>query len=456
MKLRNRILGSFILIIAVAVVVMAFTSRIYINNIFDRYAESYRSVVAEQWEYLLKSYYQRQGSWAGVENILNSRRRNSPALRGHMGGNIRGMLPGEELVLTDEKGMVLFDSQDEIWGEVLPQHYLDRGIPLVIDGNRIGTLIMQPEASRAVLTMEEQFSRSVILAVLWGGLAALLAGTVLSFLLTGQISKPLALLTSSAKRFARRDFKHRVQINSKDEVGKLADAFNFMADSIEKNERLRRNLTADVSHELRTPLTILRGNFESLQAGRKPTMELISSLHDEVLRLSRLVSDLESINLAEAGKLPLHYKEVEVSSLCSRASFPFQHEAQEREINFSWQVEDKLESWGMDEDRIMQVLINLLANAFRFTPDRGKILLQAEQSNGNLVIYIIDSGPGISQEDIPFIFERFYKTGRGRGEGSGLGLSIAKSFVEAHGGTISADTLPDAGSIFTFSIPPSK
>lgn len=454
MKLRNKILGAFIFIIAVAVIVMAFTSRIYINNIFDRYAESYRSVVAEQWEYVLNSYYQRQGSWAGVESFLNSRGKASP--RGHMGSNMRGILPGEELVLTDEKGMVLFDSQDEIWGDILPQNYLDRGTPLVIEGKRIGTLILQPEASRAVLTMEEQFSRSVIMAVLWGGMAAVLAGTVLSFLLTGQIAKPLALLTSSAKRFARRDFSHRVEINSKDEVGKLADAFNFMADSIEDNERLRRNLTADVSHELRTPLTILRGNFESLQAGRKPTMELISSLHDEVLRLSRLVRDLESINLAEAGKLPLHYKDVDVSSLCSRASLPFQHEATEREILFTWEVDGSLKSWTMDEDRIMQVLVNLLANAFRFTPDRGKILLKAGKLNGELVIKIIDSGPGISKEDIPYIFERFYKSGRGRDEGSGLGLSIAKSFVEAHGGKISADTFPNGGSILTFSIPQTK
>lgn len=227
-----------------------------------------------------------------------------------------------------------------------------------------------------------------------------------------------------------------------------------MAESIEKNEKLRSNLVADVSHELRTPLTILRGNFEALQAGKiEATPELISSLCDEVLRLGRLVSDLEAINLAEAGKLPLHCRDVDIGDLLSHVAAAFQHEASERKIIFILKVEEDLKNWNLDEDRITQVVINLLANAFKFTPDNGEIKLQAREENKNLVIEVQDSGPGIPEKDLPFIFERFYKSSKGRGDGSGLGLSIAKSFVEAHGGKINAYNCPEGGSIFSVTLP---
>ncbi len=455
MRIRNRFFGAFILVIAVAVAVMAFTSRMYISNMFDRYVESYRSVVLEQWDYLFTSYYLRQGSWEGVESILSQRPRGKGfPLQGQVRGGIRGILPGEWLLLADEKGQVVLDSHDERTGETLPPELLEQGTPLYVQEEKIGTIILQPQASRAVLTLEEQFSQSVLAAIFWGGLIALLAGMLLSFLLTGQIARPLALLTSSARRFARRDFRHRLQLKRKDEIGTLAEAFNMMAESIETNEKLRRNLMADVSHELRTPLTILRGNFEALQAQKiKATPELLSSLYDEVLRLGRLVSDLETVNLAEAGKLPLHYDGVEVSALLSRAAAAFQYEAEERGIKFAVEVSGGVKNWYLDEDRIVQVLINLLANAFKYTPDEGEIVLRSSKENQDLVVEVLDSGPGIPSEDLPFIFERFYKAGKGRGSGSGLGLSIAKSVVEAHGGTIGAFNRPQGGSVFTFSLP---
>ncbi len=447
------------MVITVAVIVMAFTSHIYIRNIFDRYTEGYRNALTDQWEYLFQAYYLRYGSWEGVENalFLHARGRITPPPMGHVRENFRGILPGDRLLLADKKGEIILDSQDELVGEKLSPGQLARGTPLIVGGEKVGTLLLQPRTVRAVQTLEGLFSRSVILAVLWGAAIALLTGAVLSFLITGQIARPIAQLTASAKRFARRDFRHRVKLTGDNEIGKLAEAFNLMAESIEKNEKLRHNLMIDIAHELRTPLTVLRGNLESLQAGIiNPNPELLTSLHDEVLRLSRLISDLEAVNLAEAGKLPLHFKEVNPCSLLSRAAAAFQHEVAAREINFKVEVEKGLKNRVLDEDRIIQVLINLLANAFKFTPDKGEISLRAKEENENLVVEITDSGPGIPEEDLPLIFERFYKSGRGRAGGSGLGLSIAKSFVEASGGKIAAANRPGGGSIFTFSLPPVK
>lgn len=443
------------MVIAVAVVIMALTSRFYIGLIFDRYAEGYRGVLSEQWETLLTSYYLQQGSWEGVEYVFVQRgRRGMAQFPGRETGGIRGIPPGEGLILTDEKGMVVLDLQNERTGEILPQNFLEKGTPLYLDGQVIGRLIILPETARAVLTLEEQFSRSVALAIFWGSLGALLVGAVLGLLITGQVTRPLTLLTESAKKYARRDFRRRVKLRRNDEIGELAKSFNLMADSIERNETLRSNLVADVSHELRTPLTVLRGNLEALQDGKiRPSPELLSSLYDEVLRLGRLAHDLEAINLAEAGKLPLNYREVDVTALLKRASAVFQNEAGERKIQFDVNIENNVEKCLMDEDRIMQVLINLLANAFKFTPDCGKITLQAASEDNKLVIKLHDSGPGIDEKDLPFIFERFYKARKGRGDGTGLGLSIAKSFVEAHGGKIEAVNIPRGGSTFIFNLP---
>ena len=462
MSLRNKILGSFIIVIAVAVLAMAFTSRFYIDNVFERYATGYRTVLTEQWEYVFLSYYLYQGSWEGVEEVLTHRPRGRGPMQsipppGQARGGTRGILPGDGLLLADAQGRVVLDSSGERTSETLTPAFLQKGVPLIIENERVGTLIMGPQVLQAVQTLEDQFSRSLFMGVFWGGMIALLTGALLSLFLSGQVTRPLARLTASARQFARRDFSHRLKLKRKDEVGKLAEAFNLMAESIEKNEKLRRNLMADVSHELRTPITILRGHFEALQSGKaQATPERLSSLYDEVLRLGRLVADMESINLAEAGKLPLYHRLVDVSALLHRAAGAFQVEADERGIDLAVDVEPELGSWVLDEDRMVQVLINLLANAFKFTPDSGSIHLKARQNQENqrLVIDVIDSGPGISPDDLPLLFDRFYKAGQGRGGGSGLGLSIAKSFVEAHGGAIRADNRPGgSGSIFSVTLP---
>ena len=460
MSLRNKILGSFIIVIAVAVMAMALTSRYYIDNLFERYSASYRTVLTEQWEYVFLSYYLYQGSWEGVEQVLSQRPRGKGQMPstpppGMTRGGTRGVLPGDGLLLADAQGRVVLDSSGERTGEILTPALLTQGAPLIIENERIGTLIMEPQVLQAVQTLEDQFSRSLFMGVFWGGIIALLAGALLSLFLSGQVTRPLARLTASARQFARRDFSHRLKLKRNDEVGKLANAFNLMAESIETNEKLRRNLMADVSHELRTPITILRGHFEALQSGKaRATPELLSSLYDEVLRLGRLVSDMESINLAEAGKLPLYLQPVDVSTLLHRAAGAFQYEADERGIRLDVEVEPEVGAWVLDEDRMVQVLINLLANAFKFTPDAGSIRLKASRENHRLSIDVVDSGPGISPDDLPFLFERFYKAGQGRGGGSGLGLTIAKSFVEAHGGTIRADNRPGGpGSIFSVTLP---
>lgn len=459
MKIRSKLLAAFIAVILLAVSLMAFISHNYIDEMFSSYADEYRSALEEQWEYVFLSYYLRQGSWDGVEQVLMRGRggMGHSAQREHMPGAMRGTLPGERLLLADAEGEIVLDSKGELAGETLSSRQIERGYPLQLNGNTVGILLSEPAAPGGIATLEDQFSRSLLLAVAWGGALALLVGAVLSFVISGQVARPIARLIRSARKFAGREFEHRVKMNRRDEIGKLGEAFNYMAQNIEESENLRSNLLADVAHELRTPLTVLRGNFESLQSGKlQPTPEILSSLYDEVLRLNRLVRDLEAVNLAEAGSLPLHRGEVDLNNLLSRVAHAFQHEADQRGIEFSVEVQEGAEKWILDEDRLMQVLINLLANAFRMTPDGGRVEVESALEGEKLRLQVSDSGPGIPEEELPYIFDRFYRAGSGkREEGSGLGLSIAKSFVEAHGGDIQASTRPEGGTTFKTTLPPS-
>jgi signal transduction histidine kinase len=230
-----------------------------------------------------------------------------------------------------------------------------------------------------------------------------------------------------------------------------------MAESLERNEKLRRNLTADTAHELRTPLAILRGNLESLQEGVvQPSPEIIMSLHDEVVRISRLVNDMQDLSLAEAGELHLNRHPLKVEDLVERVMIPFSGEAQNRGIHFSVNLPQNLPVLSVDADKIVQVLINLLGNALRYTPEGGGVELSVRDDGGMVTFFVRDTGPGIEPGELGNIFERFYRIDHSRsrsGGGAGLGLAIAKGLVEAHGGKIWAESNSGEGSRFAFTIP---
>lgn len=305
---------------------------------------------------------------------------------------------------------------------------------------------------------EAEFLAGVNRAAGIAAVVAVLLAVGLGLFLARRMVLPLRRLIAATQRIAGGSLKERVAVTSQDEIGELATSFNAMAAALERNEQLCRNMVADIAHELRTPLSILQAKLEALQDGvAQPTLHEIASLHEEVLLLARLVTDLRTLSLAEAGQLDLRRERVDLAALAHRAIEGMRPQADNRGLALSLDAQPGVPLVMADPDRVFQVLGNLLSNALRYTPRGGRITVRVAVQEGQAHLAVADTGPGIPTEDMPHIFERFYRADRSRSRstgGSGLGLSIVKQLVEAMGGHISVESAPGQGTTFRCSFSP--
>jgi two-component system OmpR family sensor kinase/two-component system sensor histidine kinase BaeS len=271
-----------------------------------------------------------------------------------------------------------------------------------------------------------------------------------------RVVNPLAQVMAAADEVAEGDFSVRVAEVGSGEFGRLARSFNRMVEELERADQQRRDLTADVAHELRTPIHIIQGNLEGIMDGiYEPDPDQIELLISETRQLSRLVEDLRTLSLAEAGQLPLEREELDVSELLAdvATSFSGQAEAAEVEIQLDFdQGSSPLKVIG-DAGRLDQVVSNLVVNALGHTQPAGLINLRTWEDQENVFIQVSDNGQGIAYEDLPYIFDRFWRGESARQSSSGLGLAIAKQLVQAHGGNISVESQEGQGSTFTIDLP---
>jgi signal transduction histidine kinase len=296
-------------------------------------------------------------------------------------------------------------------------------------------------------------NQQLLLAVVAAGLVAL----ILTWLLSRRILGPVEALTAAAGRMEKGDLSQRVQVKSHDEIGKLAHAFNSMSDGLSQLEQSRRNMVTDVAHELRTPISNIRGYLEAMRDGVvKPNPALISSLHEEAMLLSRLVEDLQELELAEAGKLKLVRQSVDISDIVGKAVTASQAAANEKGVVLSIDLPDEIPPVEADPERIGQVLRNLLNNAITHTPSGGHVDITASTNDSEIEVSVRDTGSGISPDHLPHIFDRFYRADQSRARetgGSGLGLAIVKELIEMHGGHVRAESTPGHGATFYFTLP---
>ncbi|MEA3336332.1 MAG: ATP-binding protein [Chloroflexota bacterium] len=275
---------------------------------------------------------------------------------------------------------------------------------------------------------------------------------------------PLTDVMAAADAVAAGDLSARVSETGPGEFGQLARSFNHMAEELEQENQRRRNLTADVAHELRTPLQIIQGNLEGILDGiYEPTDEHVGATLEETRALARLVQDLRTLSLAESGELPMAWQDVEVGELLEdvRTSFVGQAEAAGVDIEVVTHpgTSDSIDSLRImaDEGRLNQALSNLLSNALRHTPAGGKIILEAMATPAAVSIRITDTGEGILPENLPYIFDRFWRADPSRshssGAGSGLGLAITRQLVQAHRGQISVTSRAGEGTTFLIELP---
>ncbi|MFZ5915723.1 MAG: sensor histidine kinase [Chloroflexota bacterium] len=278
-----------------------------------------------------------------------------------------------------------------------------------------------------------------------------------------RIATPLADVMAAADAVAEGDLSVRVPEHAPGEFGQMARSFNRMAQELERADRQRRNLTADVAHELRTPLHIIQGNLEGVLDGvYEPTDEHIGATLAETRALARLVDDLRTLSLAEAGQLALVWEPVDVAELLADVGTSFSGQAEAAGIGLRVEAEGDPSDLTITADagRLDQVLGNLMANALRHTPSGGAIALRAEPIAGGVCLTVSDTGEGIPAGDLPFIFDRFWRGDRSRshsgGAGSGLGLAIARQMVHLHRGRITVESEPGAGTTFTIELPANR
>ena len=274
------------------------------------------------------------------------------------------------------------------------------------------------------------------------------------------IATPLAGVMTAADAVAEGDLSVRVPERHPGEFGRLASSFNHMVEELERADQRRRNLTADVAHELRTPLHIIQGNLEGVLDGvYEPTEAHLNATLDETRLLARLVDDLRTLSLAEAGQLPLVWEPVDVTELLADVATSFSGPAEVAGIGLCVEADGDPTKMTIIADvrRLDQVLGNLMANALRHTPSGGTITLRAMPINDGIRIIVRDTGEGIPAEDLPYIIDRFWRGDRSRshagGAGSGLGLAIARQLIRIHGGQIGVESEPGRGTTFTIELP---
>ncbi|HEY6871669.1 MAG TPA: ATP-binding protein [Geobacteraceae bacterium] len=309
----------------------------------------------------------------------------------------------------------------------------------------------------APMEAHRMFIAAIHRDLMWGALTAMALTLLLTYLLTRWVLRPLFELTAVTRKVADGNYSERVDVVSRYEVGQLVEAFNHMADNLEKIEQLRKTMVADISHELRTPLTNLRGYLEGLSdAVIPPSPETFRMLEQEVLRLVNLVEDLQQLARADAAKAFLDRRQLSLHELLHQIVDLYRPNFQEKGIDVQWRLDPAGDQVSADRDKLLQAIRNLTDNAWKYTPRGGAVTIATSRSTDGIKTVFANSGAAVADKDIPYLFERFFRADRSRsrdtGGGAGIGLAIVKELIEAHGGTVGAES-DDSGTRVWFILP---
>lgn len=327
---------------------------------------------------------------------------------------------------------------------------------VVQSGQKIGSVIISYYGPYFYSESDFRFINALNKFLLYIGLTAFAVAIITGLLLARRITRPVSRAAEAAKRISKGDYAVRIKNETNtSELEELISAINHLSSALEEQEKLRRQLTADVAHELRTPLTSVGSHLEAMIEGIwEPATQRLQSCREEVLRLGSIVGDLEQLARVENQNLKLDLILTDVWEVVQSVAPAWEAEARKQNIKFS--VSGSKAIVPADKDRLAQVVMNLLSNAVKYTPENGEIDVSVFTTEQSAVLEIRDSGIGIPEGELPFIFERFYRTDKSRNRksgGAGIGLAIVKSIVTAHGGTITVESKNGGGSKFTVKLP---
>ena len=457
---------AFALVVLVTVAAVAFLADLTAGHTFRRYLTYSGTSLHQSLDLALADYYQAHGSWAGVEQVLPTLKaspRSKPSPRRHVGP------PGPEssplqIVLADQEGRVVYDDHAPPAGRLLTREEMAAAQDIELDGQMIGRLVLSFPLQEARLGPLEQVLVGRLRWLLAGGaLLAGLLGILLGLAVSRNLTAPLQRLATAARAVANRDFSQRVEVQGSAEMAEVGQAFNDMAAALAESDLQRQQMVADVAHELRSPLAILQGNLRAMLDDVYPLEKAeIARLYDETRLLSRLVDDLRDLALADAGKLRLDLRPTDVAAVIESTVGSLAAAATDLDLRVD--LPDDLPPAQADPDRLAQVLRNLLTNALRHTPPGGSVTVTTVTSDAQIEVVVADTGEGIAPQDLPHVFDRFWRADPARQRGgsaqdrrwtgsSGLGLSIVQSLVEAQGGQIWVESQPGQGAAFHFTLP---
>lgn len=437
------------LILLLAVSLIALSAALFLRELMIKDFREYLEGEMEDRVYWvmadLEGTYEKYSGW--IENVISE-------------DTIWALMLGLEIKIRDMNGMVVMDTEKAIntLSPLVKRRVMtlselraerdDRFFPypLFLGGKEIGRLEVRFLRPRKENIFIERSNRLLLISLFaLGGLAIFL-----SIVFSRKLTNPIKKLASAAKAISEGNLKSRVKISGSDEISRLSETFNRMSQSLEIQESLRKKLISNITHELRTPISAIRGELEGMMDGLIPTdKEQLQSLYEETGRLKNILEGIEELTQVEASALTLKKQAIEfkpyLKNIIERFSKPFH----DKGVAIELQCDDEL-MIDADPDRLSQIVINLLSNALKATEKGGNVFIKAAKRKSEMVIEVIDNGCGIKQEDLPFIFERFYKASEG---GLGLGLTIVKELVEAHEGRIEARSEYGKGSTFTVYIP---
>jgi len=449
MNLRLKLTLAFVLVALIAVGLVAVLANRATAVGFQRYLESGESA---QWQALsqqLGAFYAAEGGWEGANTILRD-----SSLGPETGGYF--------LRVVDENGEVVASRGGGGQGRNSPAFTPEITQPITVNGREVGTLLAVPagqagQGNRA----GEQYLTSVNQAILVAGLVAIVLALLLGIALAQRLTRPLRQLSQAATAVAAGDLGRQVNVAAHDEVGELAARFNDMSHALALAEKQRQQLLADTAHDLRTPISIMQSHLEAMMDGVFPaTPENLGAVYEETLRLGRLVNDVRTLSLAEAGQLPLDRQPVNLGELVVQAAAAFQPLAEADGILLEVDVAATPPVLA-DASRLHQVLANLIANALRYAPQGSQtppqVAIRVTSDENRVQVSVHDSGPGLTAEQQAQVFDRFWRsdTARSREQGgSGLGLAIARGIIAAHDGEIGVRSQAGQGAEFWFRLPP--
>ena len=472
MRLKYRLSLSFLVVVALGAVMTFIPVQRSTEALFRSFVFSGDSAKAEVYASLLGNYWQAKGKWDDVQSFLQElpvlvSERVDTRLHGERGGfpipaypasTFRALL-ADRVVIADVTGVIVADTSGELIGTIHPFRHISHGVPVTVDSGQKGTVLVGSMIDSSLTGIDERFLSAVTLSLVFSTGVSVLVALLLGILFTVRITKPLASLAEAARKVSSGDLSGFVAVEGHDELSDLSSSFNEMTAELKRLDEAKKQVIADSAHELRTPVTLIQGTIEGMIDGIFPLdIGTLKSVHEETLRLSRLIDTLRELEIIDSGELRLSPDGVDLREMAAKAVSLFAPSAAQKSIALALVTgEGAAPIANGDYLRLGEVVYNLLSNAIKYTPPGGRVRVREEPSpEGRVRFTVDDSGPGIELSERARVFERFYRIDKSRATdtgGRGLGLSIVSEIVKAHGGTVSVETSDLGGASFAVSLP---